>query len=462
MKRSAVAVILGVIILLSGCKGKNDVLATYTGGSIKRGEFYDWIESKHFVKDTIVKSKKNQKAKLEMMAMDKFAIEEAQKSGFDKSEEFKVFADMATEAQLMDILYSKEIKDKAKFKENAIRVSQIILRPKDIKIENNKQKQASDAEMKKELAELILKAKEIIVKLDKGEKFEELAKQNSSDFSKKNGGDIGYIISDMMPPEFSNVAFSLKEGAYTKEPVQVLNAVYIIKVTDKEELTEKNIEKVIKDKMQAQRIKNRFYSKASKSYIDELMKASDVQTNLEKVTSRNKKDVIFKVGTTVFTVEDLDKRIAMYTGKFTPNAPSPTVNDEQRKSLAENFLKFELLKRVAVQKGIDKDPDYIKKVVQKRDAILAREYMKKIGSAKIIVSEADMREEYNTNKDKRYYTMVNKGNDRVKAIEPYGKVRERIKKILENKKQSDSIKNWKDELIKGRSLKIIEKELEGE
>ncbi len=462
MKKTMGLALCGILIFNAGCKGKNDVLATYTGGKITRGEFYDWIDAKHFVKDTILKSKKNQKSKLEMMALDRFAVAEAKKIGFDNSDEFKVIADMATDAQLMDILYTREIKDKTKFKEPAVRIRHILLKVKDFKIENNKRQKLSEAEMKREADAAIALGREIIAKLDKGAKFEELAKQYSADFSKKNGGDIGYIISDMMPPEYSRVAFSLKDGAYTRDPLLTPNGVYIIRVVDRDDLTEDNLDKIIKDKMQATRLKNRFYSKASKDYLQKLINAPDVESHMDKVLSRIKSDVIFKVGTTVFTVGDLDKRIGIYMGRLSHNAAAPAVTNDQKKALAENFFKLELLKRDAMVKGIDKDPEYVKIVGLKKDSILAREYMKKIGAVTVAPTETEMREEYEQNKDKRYYTMLDKGGTKVKVIEPYAKMRERIKKILENKKQSESIKKWREEMLKSANFRIDESELEGE
>jgi parvulin-like peptidyl-prolyl isomerase len=462
MKRILCVAVLGAAVALTGCKMKGDVLATYTDGKIKRGEFYEWMDLKHLVKESILKSKKQQKTKLEQMAIDRFAVQEAKKAGFDKSDEFKIFADMAIEAQLMDMLYTKEIKEKVSFKEPSVKAQQIFLRIKDFKIDKNKREKLSDAELEKEAASVTARARDLVARLNKGEKFDALAKQYSEDFSKKNGGEIGYIIADMMPPEYTKAAFSLKEDEFTKEPVRVGNGVYIIKVLDKKDLTDKNIEKTIKDKMQVTRLKNRFYSKASKEYLQKLMTDKDVSSDLDKAKSRNPKDIIFKVGTTTFTVDDLNKRISLYMGRYHQGPQAPTITDDQKKSLAENFFKFELLKRVAIKQGFDKDPEYIKKVEMKKDSILAREYLKKIGSQNLTVSDKDILDEYNANKDKRYYTMVQKGANRVKVVEQYAKVRDRIKKILENKKQSESIRNWKQDILAKNNFTVKESKLEGE
>ncbi|MBX6321510.1 MAG: peptidylprolyl isomerase [Rhodospirillaceae bacterium] len=79
------------------------------------------------------------------------------------------------------------------------------------------------------------KAKEIIKKLDAGEKFEDLAKANSSDGSAQNGGDLGYFTKDQMVPEFAEAAFALKPGEYTKTPVKTDFGWHVIRVDDRRE-----------------------------------------------------------------------------------------------------------------------------------------------------------------------------------------------------------------------------------
>lgn len=69
-------------------------------------------------------------------------------------------------------------------------------------------------------------AQDIIKELNKvpankaEEKFIELAKTKSKDPSAANGGDLGTFSKDKMVPSFSNAAFALKPGTYTKTPVK--------------------------------------------------------------------------------------------------------------------------------------------------------------------------------------------------------------------------------------------------
>jgi peptidyl-prolyl cis-trans isomerase C len=75
-------------------------------------------------------------------------------------------------------------------------------------------------------------AKQVLDRLNKGEKFEDLAKQYSLDGSKEYGGDLGYFSAPEMVAEFSNAAFALKPGE-TSQPVKTDFGWHIIKVEDR-------------------------------------------------------------------------------------------------------------------------------------------------------------------------------------------------------------------------------------
>lgn len=85
---------------------------------------------------------------------------------------------------------------------------------------------------------ILVKTKEealaVIKELDEGKKFEDVAKEKSTDpGSGANGGDLGYFGPGQMVPEFEKAAFALEPGQYTKEPVQSQFGWHVIKVEDK-------------------------------------------------------------------------------------------------------------------------------------------------------------------------------------------------------------------------------------
>lgn len=77
------------------------------------------------------------------------------------------------------------------------------------------------------------KAKDVIAKLDKGESFETLMKDNVKGGSPEQGGELGYFAKNEMIPDFANAAFDLKAGAYTKTPVKTQFGWHVIQVEDR-------------------------------------------------------------------------------------------------------------------------------------------------------------------------------------------------------------------------------------
>ena len=77
------------------------------------------------------------------------------------------------------------------------------------------------------------KADEAQKKVNAGEDFEKLASVYSTDNSKSNGGNVGWVLSTALIPQVSNVVVNLPKGVSTKQPIQTPNGWHIIKIVDK-------------------------------------------------------------------------------------------------------------------------------------------------------------------------------------------------------------------------------------
>ncbi len=75
-------------------------------------------------------------------------------------------------------------------------------------------------------------AKEITELLGFGGDFEALAKEHSVGPSGPRGGDLGFFGDGQMVPEFSEAAFALNAGEYTKTPVKTQFGYHVIKVEE--------------------------------------------------------------------------------------------------------------------------------------------------------------------------------------------------------------------------------------
>jgi peptidyl-prolyl cis-trans isomerase C len=75
-------------------------------------------------------------------------------------------------------------------------------------------------------------AKKLIKQLDKGGKFDELAKKHSEGPTGKDGGDLGWFDPAQMVAPFAEAVTSMKPGTYTKEPVQTQFGWHIIELQE--------------------------------------------------------------------------------------------------------------------------------------------------------------------------------------------------------------------------------------
>src|SRR6202023_1753045 len=73
-------------------------------------------------------------------------------------------------------------------------------------------------------------AQSVVQRLDKGEKFEDVAKKESMDSSKDNGGDLGWFTPDRMVKQFADAVVSLKPGDFTHKAVQTQYGWHVIQL----------------------------------------------------------------------------------------------------------------------------------------------------------------------------------------------------------------------------------------
>src|SRR5204863_4334126 len=119
-------------------------------------------------------------------------------------------------------------------------------------------------------------AEKIVTRLGKGEKFDELARRESMDPSKSNGGDLGWFTPDRMVPEFSAAAMALKPGEYTHKPIRTQYGWHIIQLLETRALSAPPFDQV------RQRLEQIVQNKKFRAYSDELMRNAKIEKLLDK------------------------------------------------------------------------------------------------------------------------------------------------------------------------------------
>jgi len=107
--------------------------------------------------------------------------------------------------------------------------------------------------------------------LKRGEDFKKLAGISSIDPSSSEGGDLGWLGTDQMPPEFSGVVSTLKPGEYSQIPVQSHFGWHIIMLDEKRTIDPPAIEMVAKE------VASALQNKVVLEYIDSLRKNATIE-----------------------------------------------------------------------------------------------------------------------------------------------------------------------------------------
>ena len=175
-------------------------------------------------------------------------MQEAKKRKIPEREDVKFQADNAARNVVIGALLREEL-EKHKLSDDQI------------KAEYDRQKSlAGEKEYKAHhiLVDSEDQAKAIIAKLDKGEKFEDLAKGTKDAGSAANGGELDWAPPGAYVKEFSEAMVKLEKGKYTTTPVKSQFGYHVIRLDDVRAMQPPPFDQVkarIADSLQQQQVK---------------------------------------------------------------------------------------------------------------------------------------------------------------------------------------------------------------
>lgn len=269
MKRFALALAAASSVLaLGACNNDSgsEVIAETKAGNVTKDEFYEAMKDR-FGKDVLTELVHEKVLSKEYKVSDEEVNKEIENLTQQYGPQFEAVIQQQGEKTVKDMVKVDLLRKKAAEQE--------------VKVTEEDTKQYYETLKGKVQASHILvedekTAKEIKSRLDKGEKFEDLAKEASKDPSGQNGGDLGWFGEGQMVPEFEKAAFALKEGEVS-EPVKSEFGYHIIKVTKTvkpyEEM-KKELEKEVKTQKTSQ-------PDAVQSALDKALKEADVKVEDE-------------------------------------------------------------------------------------------------------------------------------------------------------------------------------------
>ncbi len=128
--------------------------------------------------------------------------------------------------------------------------------------------------------------KEIQDRISSGEKFAEVAKQESDCRSSESGGDLGFFSRGQMVEPFEKAAFSLEPGEVS-DIVETRFGYHLIKVEEKKPASKKSYEEV-KERIMGQ-LKQDKIKQELPGYLKELRKDAEIEMNMpEKAEGSSK------------------------------------------------------------------------------------------------------------------------------------------------------------------------------
>jgi peptidyl-prolyl cis-trans isomerase C len=148
--------------------------------------------------------------------------QEAKKKGLDKNPNLQGQIELAKQAVLIRAFLSDYVK--------ANPISEAQLKAEYEVIKNNLG--STEYKARHVLVEKEDEAKAIIAKLDKGEKFADLAKASKDPGSKDKGGELGWASPNSYVKPFGEALAKLKKGEYTKTPVHSDFGYHVIQLDD--------------------------------------------------------------------------------------------------------------------------------------------------------------------------------------------------------------------------------------
>lgn len=273
MKKAAVFMIS--LVLVAGCaktdtaKQGGPYLAKVDGTAITKDDYDRELASLPEYASEMFGNAAGREKFLTELINKEVLYREAIARGLDKNEEFKKKLEEFKKLSLVSMLFESEVMTKAKVSDQEV---------KDY-YEKNKADFAVTTEIRAShiLVKTDADAAKALSRLEKGEKFADVAKALSIDkASARNGGDLGFFKRGQMVPAFEQAAAALKPGQVSK-PVRTEFGYHIILVTDKKKGQQIEFERV-RD-MIAQRLTAERQKEAFDTYLAEAKKKYKIEIN---------------------------------------------------------------------------------------------------------------------------------------------------------------------------------------
>jgi parvulin-like peptidyl-prolyl isomerase len=340
---------------------------------------------------------------------DQVVILEAYKEGLDNAVEADTLFAQQKGRILLNVLYQKEIADKAKVTETELRKEYEMMK--------------QEVHAKHILVETKETADEIYGQLKDEADFEELAKEKSIDpTAQQNGGDLGFFRWGRMVSEFQEVAFKMKQGEISR-PVETKYGWHVIMLVERRDVEQPPFEeakKLMEGQLDRKKKEERvveYYANLKKKVgfkIDEgalsMLMTKKVEVAPDTLGLRKTGDMIDmdqltqeEKEMTLFTYSGGDVKVETFAQQFNelPQPYRPRLSDgEELEKLAFQTLVRDLLMEVVEEKNLEDSQEFKEQWTVIKEQEMAKRMRSEVILKGVGISDDEIQSYYNRHKDR--------------------------------------------------------------
>jgi parvulin-like peptidyl-prolyl isomerase len=402
---------LGISGLLAGCgSGDSHVVAKVGNMKITAEEIDNYFNRIDARFPSFDREYEEKRRLLDSLINQRLLIIGAYEKGLENHDDVLTVMEGEKHKFLLDVMFEKEIIDKAM--------------PSEAEIRDWYDRSAEELHAAHIVVDSLSTAQEVLKKLKEGENFEKLALEYSIDPTvKRNQGDLDWFVWGMYVDEFQNAAFKLKPGEISA-PVKTQYGYHIIKLIDRRPSENRKSFEEAKDQIRDVILERR-KRKLMQDYVEKLR--AEYPITVEKPTCEfvlKKLATIYPdtIGTRPrwrnnFDLQQLDRDeknlpIGTYDGgqltlgEYLTNLPR--LPDARRPdfdsydSLKEVIFQMSLMDilRIEAEKlGYDKSDEYKEKLKRFRELAMADIMRNDTIPASVEINEGEVQEYYDNHKD---------------------------------------------------------------
>ncbi len=440
-------IILLFLLLPISCKNGSDILASTNKGEITRSEFNGWLESRNIPVESVYKDRYSMSDYLRQIAVEKLTADRAEKNNYQNQKIYKTIENTLYKNHLSTFFIDQKSRETV-FSEKGADISIIRVFVK----ANNSRDRSVEEEHKKRIIN------NLIVELEAGKDFNELAAKFSEDAASQKKGHLGVVPESILDDEIKKAISSLNENDYTKEPVRVGNSFCLVKLHKRYDINEKNIRNVVTDKDNAERIIDYYKNRSLDEIINRISKEKSIVSKIDTASFRSRSEIIFSIDGEIFTVGELEDILKLfYSLKYgMPSTDEFSLKEKQMTS--SKIFKERLFASEAKRESMEENSVFKRNWFYLKRAALAGSFKYETLMKDLPVTDEEIRTEYLKNKTASYYKTKKVNNKETKIFLSFNDVKSSIKNKLNREKLKSLKKQWDNEILSVGNYKIIDKE----